>query len=499
DPMSGGSSTLARWSIGLNVVLFTFIWIILVYGYMAFLRPLHTILFVAKQLFTKYKKGELEQELEQSDALAQLEEDIENTLNTIKDTVFFATPHLQETAEAYLERIEKMYETNQKLQDTKQELQKSVRDLELNKQQLELEKAKSEAIIQSLGDGLIASSKDGNIFLINQEAQDLVGSTLEEAQGKFIEHIVDVCGEDKELACSEMPTHRALRESKRVEEEYTIETPDHRTVEIEDVATPIIQDGRTIGVVDILRDITKEKEVERAQKEFVSIASHQLRTPVTSINWNAEMLQSLENLPSEAEEAVDEIYTQNKRMNRLVRALLNLSRIDLGKLQFSVEKIQFEKLINAIKTDLEKEIEEKDITLEITGDTEFTCQNDRTLLRVVLENLLSNAIKYTPEGGSVEVYGEGCEEGTIHFYVKDNGIGIPEDQHAQVFTRLFRASNAKSKETDGTGLGLYIVKKVIDAMEGNIWFESTEGEGTVFYIDLPCDLQEISNVDTEDD
>jgi PAS domain S-box-containing protein len=486
NPFVGETNTFLWASVILNIILFVFVWSILVSGYVFFMRPLYTILYTAGEVL-KHRKADVFEDA-YAEEITRLEKDIELTLSRIENTAFLF-PQLEQTAQRYLTRIEDVFETNRELEQTKKELKDSVSDLEMHKHQLELEKAKSEAIIQSLGDGLIASSRDGNIFLINKEAQEFIGCDLEEAQGKFIEQVLDVCGEGKRLACSDIPTHRALEEGRKVKEDFTYNMPDGRTVEIEDIASPIFSDGQIIGVVDLLRDVTKEREVERAQKDFVSIASHQFRTPVTSINWNAEMLKTFEDLPPSAEEAIDEIYTQNKRMNRLVRSLLNLSRINLGKLKFSIEEVNLQSLINTIYEDLQQSVKEKDLTWKVSDETDITFLNDRTLLRIVLENLITNAMKYTPEGGDVKVEARDSEEG-VHFSVTDNGIGIPQDQQSQIFTRLFRAENAQDRETDGTGLGLYIAKKIVDAMQGDIRFESEEGEGTAFHVTLPRNLDQ---------
>ncbi len=486
DPFQGEKSSFLWGSILLNLVLFGIIWGILVWGYLQFIRPLYTILYTANYLL-EYRTDEDTGE-QYSEELQNLETQIEDTLKRIEGTSFWLTPHLQETAGSYLDRIEEIFETNRELEQTKKELEQTLSKIKLHKHQVELEKAKSEAIIDSLGDGLIASSKDGNIFLINAEAQELVGCTLEKAQGKFIEQVLDVCGEDKQIPCSEMPTHRALEEGKEIQEDFTYTTSDGRRIDIEDIASPIISNGEIIGAVDLIRDVTKEREVERAQKEFVSIASHQFRTPVTSINWNAEMLRTLDDLPPEGEQAVEEIYTQNKRLNRLLRALLNLSRVSLGELQFSIEEVNLADLARTIYEDLQQGKETKNVEVEITEGTDITFESDRTLLRIVVENLLSNALKYTPAGGTITLQG-GFEEEKVTFSVADTGIGIPEKDQAQIFTRLFRAQNARERDTDGTGLGLYIVRKIVEGMGGSITFESTEGEGTVFFVTLPRNLE----------
>jgi signal transduction histidine kinase len=249
--------------------------------------------------------------------------------------------------------------------------------------------------------------------------------------------------------------------------------------------SPIIgENGLVRFFVGIERDITKLKEVDRAKTEFVSLASHQLRTPLTAIKWNAEIVLE-EELSSEVKEYVTQIYQSNERMIDLVNALLNVSRIDMG--TFAIDPKEFNplELVESVIGELEFEIVSKKLKIKKNFNAEINSINtDQKLLRIIVQNLLSNAIKYTNEKGKVAI--EIKKDGDcLNFSVSDSGIGIPKKQQARIFSKLFRAENAVESVSDGTGLGLYVTKAVVEQLGGKINFKSIEKKGTTFFFSLP--------------
>ncbi|MFA6028032.1 MAG: PAS domain-containing sensor histidine kinase [Patescibacteria group bacterium] len=252
--------------------------------------------------------------------------------------------------------------------------------------------------------------------------------------------------------------------------------------------SPVVgENGNVTFFVGIERDITKIKAVDQAKTEFVSLASHQLRTPLSSINWYTEMLLAGDagKINEEQKQYLEEIYHGNQRMVDLVNALLDVSRIELGTFMVEPELLdisifaeeilkELSATINAKKQKIIKKYE-KDVP-QIKADPKLT--------RIVFQNLLSNAVKYTPEKGniSVAISKKGKD---ILIMVKDTGYGIPKSQQGQIYNKLFRADNVRAKDTEGTGLGLYIVKAIVDQAQGKIWFDSEENKGTAFYVSLP--------------
>jgi signal transduction histidine kinase len=252
-------------------------------------------------------------------------------------------------------------------------------------------------------------------------------------------------------------------------------------------SSPIILNGKSVGAIVVFRDITQEKQIERAKSEFVSLASHQLRTPLTSIGWYSELLMGAEAGPmtEEQREYTKEIYAANKRMIQLVEALLNVSRIELG--TFSIEPTEVDLMTIAHETvdDMAAPIARKN--LHIDQDYEPQSINmivDSNLMRIILQNLFSNAVKYTPPNGTVKckirIVGD-----KVVISVTDSGIGIPKEVQSKIFDKMYRADNARIADPDGNGLGLYLVKSIIDNSGGIISFVSEEGKGSTFSVSFP--------------
>lgn len=240
------------------------------------------------------------------------------------------------------------------------------------------------------------------------------------------------------------------------------------------------------------------KDLEQVKTDFVSLASHQLRTPLTSVNWYTELLLSGDAGPlNEAQHAyVEEIHNGNKRMVDMVNALLNVSRFDLGTFVVSVTPTDIVEMTNSILEEEKLRISKKDITI-VTHypDLSVIVSVDASLMRILIQNLVSNAIKYTPEKGTVTI--ELALDATSFLVkVSDTGYGIPSEVQSKVFSKLFRAENIKDKDTDGTGLGLYMVKKIIDVSGGIISFESQPGN-TVFTVTYPCKGMRAAAPDTK--
>ncbi len=245
--------------------------------------------------------------------------------------------------------------------------------------------------------------------------------------------------------------------------------------------------GDTIGAVIVFRDITKERAIDRAKTEFVSLASYQLRTPLSAIGWNLELLltDQSKGMSSEQIESLQETQKANKRMVNLVDALLNTSRIDMGTFAIETEPVDFIEIADSVLKELHPTIKTKQINVKKSyGKNIPKISADPKLSRMVLQNFLSNAVKYTQDKGeiSITIKKRGLD---LYIAVADTGYGIPKKQQDKIFSKLFRADNIQDKNVEGTGLGLYIVKSIIDSSGGKIWFESKENKGTTFYITLP--------------
>ncbi|MCX6712077.1 MAG: ATP-binding protein [Candidatus Vogelbacteria bacterium] len=355
---------------------------------------------------------------------------------------------------------------------------------------------KNEAILASIGDGLIVTNEAGNIALVNEATEKMLGVKINEIIGKSNSAIFPMEDEKGEIIPIEKrPMTTALAGGSTTTTtttttglSYYYKRLDGTKFPVSLSVTPVILDGKIIGAIDIFRDITKEKDIDKVKTEFVSLASHQLRTPLSAINWYTEMLLNGDAgvINDEQRKYLGEVSIGNKRMVALVNALLNVSRLDLGTFIIEPEPTDITAMIKSVLDELRPQITTKKLKLTETYDPKVPTQfsSDQKLLRMVFQNLLSNAVKYTPEAGSVAVslVPKGSE---LVFSVADSGMGIPASQKDKIFSKLFRADNARESDSEGTGLGLYIVKSVIEQSGGKVWFESVESKGSTFFVSLP--------------
>ncbi|MFH0830725.1 MAG: PAS domain-containing sensor histidine kinase, partial [Parcubacteria group bacterium] len=399
----------------------------------------------------------------------------------------------------------KDWELNKNLQElriTKRAMLNVLEDFESEKHKLVAEKAKDEAILASIGQGLVVTDKNRRVEYINQVAQQLVGHTLTELRGKLWPEVLPSTNEQGEATpVNETVLERALATasvvSSRRAQYYT--RADGSKFPVSVTASPILVNKQPVGGIVVFMDVTIETEIDRVKTEFVSLASHQLRTPLSTVSWYTEMLLSGDAgvLKADQKLYVQEVYDANRRMVELVNALLNVSRLELG--TFSVEPIptNLAEQAKTVLKELEHQISEKHLRLSEKYDPALpVLPADPNLISIIFQNLLSNAVKYTPAKGAVsftldqakkgQVFGgKKLEQDSITIEVKDTGYGIPAKQQHLIFTKLFRADNVKEKGTDGTGLGLYIVKSILDQAGGMIHFVSRQNKGTTFFVSLP--------------
>ncbi len=220
-------------------------------------------------------------------------------------------------------------------------------------------------------------------------------------------------------------------------------------------------------------DVSKHKEIDRAKTDFVALASHQLRTPLSIIKWYADYLIGGDagELNEEQSKYLMEVYNSNERLIELVNALLDVSRIDLGTFAIEPEPTDIIERAESALARFLPEIKAKKIRVEKHYDKFGSIDLDPRLTKIVFENILSNAVKYTPENGKIRMDVKKTDH-DILIKIADTGCGIPREQQPKVFMKFFRADNVKKIESAGTGLGLYIVKAIVQKSGGKIWFES---------------------------
>lgn len=240
----------------------------------------------------------------------------------------------------------------------------------------------------------------------------------------------------------------------------------------------------------IIRSLERMAEASRLKSEFISVVSHQLRSPLSNLKWSVALLSSgrLGEVPSKQAEYLQIIAENTARMTELISDLLMVSRIEQGKLPLQKMTFSLPEVIRGIidKTKPYAQASNVQITFEAPDDLKPVFA-DLSQTKSIVENLLDNAIRYTKGRGQVKIKIEQRNAGELLFMVKDNGVGIPEADQKHVFQKFFRSANVLRYQTQGSGLGLYIAKSIIEQSGGRIWFKSREGKGTTFWFTLPIE------------
>lgn len=362
-------------------------------------------------------------------------------------------------------------------------------DLRVEKETIVRAEAKDKAMLASIGDGVIAVDNERKVVMMNKAAENMLGWKQDEMIGKEITSLPLADEKGHILPLDKRPTFKALSENKSVTNTYFFVRKDKTKFPISVIVTPITLNGKTVGAIDTFRDITLEKEIDKVKTEFVFLASHQLRTPLTAINWYIELLQGSDagTLNDKQKEFLLEIDKGSKRMVALVNDLLNVSRLETGRLKIEPIVTDLAAFIKDMLKEVESLIRAKGCQLSLEFPREkVLVKVDQMLLRQVIINLLTNAIHYSSvkKKGQVIVSLEVSLKGyTIK--ITDNGIGIPEEVQDRIFEKFFRADNARAVVADGTGLGLYLTRQIMEASGGKIGFESEINKGTTFYVTIP--------------
>ncbi len=384
---------------------------------------------------------------------------------------------------------------NDLLEENKKAMLNILEDVEAEKEAADKEREKINTIIHSIGDAVFVTDNNYKIILFNQVAADLSGHGMKEAIGKRYNQVMNFVKEENgnpdrkndEFIVKAMKTVKVMEMSNHT----VLISKTGKRIPVSDSAAPLKdKDGKVIGCVVVFRDVTKERQIDQMKSEFVSVASHQLRTPLTGIKWFVELLlgQKAGKLSKKQKDFLQQILISNERMIALVSDLLDVSHIETGK-KFNIEKKEINpaEIFQQILTDNIALIQKKRIKIircrELIKGFKIFADADK--IRQAFQNLLSNAVKYSRDGGRIELNCDRSNKNETIFSIKDSGFGIPENQQKRVFEKFFRGNNIVTKATDGTGLGLYITRAIVEAHGGKIWFESQENKGTAFHLSIP--------------
>jgi PAS domain S-box-containing protein len=381
------------------------------------------------------------------------------------------------------ERTAKIESQKEILEKSKLAIMNILDDVALSKVDLE----KFKLAVDGVSDHIVITDKEGIILYANKAVEKITGFSNLEVVGKkagnkdlwgglmpkiFYEQMWKTIKTDKKVFSGEVSNKRKNGE---------------KYISIASISPILDQKGSVMFFVGIERDITHEKEIDKMKTDFISLASHQLRTPLSAMRWFSEMLLSGDagKLNKEQTEFVKNIEQVNLRMTDLINSLLNISRIESGKIVIDPELVDLKKIFEIELAELDNQLKDKKQTVKIEIEKDLPkVFVDAKLISEVCKNLLTNAIKYSLLSGTinVEIY---KKEKDVVFKISDKGIGIPKISQSKIFERFYRAENALKTETEGTGLGLYLVKTVIESSGGKVWFESVENKGSSFYFSLP--------------
>jgi len=365
-------------------------------------------------------------------------------------------------------------------------------DAEAEKEAAFLEKEKSNAILYSIGDGVFVVDKDLKIIMYNEISAQLSGFSITEAIGQKYDQVLKFIFE-KDGTVNNQFINNALTTGKiqEMSNHTLLVRKDGSQLPVADSAAPIKNSaGVVTGCVVVFRDVTKEREIDKMKTEFVSVASHQLRTPLTAIRWILEELASgeLGTLNGQQRDYLNQSLESSERMMNLVNDLLNVSRLETGRLSVDPQPTDLIALIKGVIKEYQPIAQAKNCVINFkTPKLKLKKINiDSVLIRQVVTNFISNAIKYSAASrtGIVTVILKTNKREVI-FAIQDNGVGISKINQSRIFEKFFRADNVIKMETEGSGLGLYISKMIVEISGGRLWFESTEGQGSVFYFSLP--------------
>lgn len=353
---------------------------------------------------------------------------------------------------------------------------------------LEEQRVLAEALFTSIGDGAIATDEFGKITRINPTALRLLGFSEREMIGAwFPKKIISLYENGETISLIDRPITRAFLTGKTITEKTYYRRRNGQTMPVSITVSPIMLHGKPVGAIEVFRDITLEYEIDRMKSDFISLASHQLRTPLSAIKTYSHMLMDgyMGDVTATQKKSLRTIVSAANRMNELISTLLNITRIESGNVTVTHKTVDVERLAEEVNKEHTLAASDKDIVIELNPPkSKPTVETDPLLFKEVLSNLVSNAIKYTSDGGKVSVTIKNRRYDVV-FEVRDSGMGIPKYSQEQIFTKFFRAHNVVKQETSGTGLGLYLVKGLVDALGGKIWFESVEGKGTTFFVCIP--------------
>ncbi|MBN2121117.1 MAG: PAS domain S-box protein [Candidatus Omnitrophica bacterium] len=341
------------------------------------------------------------------------------------------------------------------------------------------EKKSTEAVIRSIAEGLVVVDAEGKVIMMNPAAEKLLGASKIDKAGKPLS---DNIGEDKLISLVKGSPDKDKNE-------IELNSQADETKKILRASTAVVENenGQTVGMVSVLSDITKQKELDRMKSRFVSSVSHELRTPLVAVDKSISLLLSKAAGPvsSQQEEFLSIAKRNLKRLSTLINDLLDMSKLEAGKMRMNIEPCSIEEIINEAVEGFRSWVNTKSIIFNknIQDGLPLISADSQRIIQI-LNNLIGNAIKFTPSNGQITVEAR-LDKEMVEVSVKDTGQGIPREDLAKIFDKFYQVSERVVTDITGTGLGLSISKEIVELHGGKIWVESDRGQGARFIFTLP--------------
>lgn len=345
---------------------------------------------------------------------------------------------------------------------------------------LKVQSTKLNIVLDSVGEGIVAIDSEGRIVVANMSAAILAEELPISLTGRNFDDVF-------RLNKNNQPFHLDLT-STQVYKEIVFMSPNRRLHYLDIFANKIKDDPDGITNIITLRDQTDERDLEMMKHDFVSMAAHELRTPITAIRGYLGLLaeDKTSDLSETSKNSIERARSSTNELVGLINNLLNVSKIEGGTLDMAFDKLDWVKMIGDAINDQRFGAEEKEIVIEYEGpEKDVVVVADELAIKEVINNLIANAIHYTETGGHVTV-AVVKERGEVVTHVKDDGIGISPNATGRLFTKFYRVKSSIASGSGGTGLGLFISKSIVELHKGRIWVESAEGKGSTFSFSLPA-------------
>ncbi len=372
-------------------------------------------------------------------------------------------------------------------------LKKSRENIEDALNRAQHEKAKAELLISDVSEPIAVLDAEGCLTYVNKAVEEVLGCRRDQLLGKSVFEIL-VIPEDKGNMLNLIKNvHDRLMIKKKKVMFSSLDsgidlvcTISGKKLSVMLTLSPIIISEKVVGMIGVLNDITHIVKVDRMKNDFISLASHQLRTPISKMRWMIEMLLDDNSAPisSSQKDLMNKLYDTNQRLIQLVNSLLNISRIESGRIAINPTPVDLVSSVKAILSNHQFMFNEKDQQLSFESDKIPEINIDFKLVGEVYKNIISNASKYSPKGAKIiiKIY---IENQKVITEISDNGYGIPAKSQSHLFQKFYRADNTAQIDPDGSGLGLYLAKAIVESSGGKMWFKSVENKGSTFWFSLP--------------